>query len=197
VSTEKTENGTPIVGANLPSAKSSTSSRSRNRAKAATAASVQEVETENTSTSVQVQAEDASTSVQTTKADEEATAVRAAPLDPPPLRKAEDAPAEEPISTPEAIGVKIAEFGDGTIIDAATGQPPANPDAVFVKDPSTPRGSRYRSGMRLQKIIGTGRRRTSTLVLALNAELGEAEMLRMVALLKEQADDSDDVPAAG
>ncbi|MFD7334925.1 hypothetical protein ACFV98_02830 [Streptomyces violascens] len=84
--------------------------------------------------------------VPSTGADETPAAPDVAPLEPPRVDEAPEPPAPTPYVTPTEV-IPDAENLSDVILDDATGQPPADLDAVFV--PRTPYGSTLQCTVRL------------------------------------------------
>jgi hypothetical protein len=105
-----------------------------------------------------------------------------APLEP--WAEPEPLPEREPLTTAQQL--LPAQLGD-RIIDAATGEPPADPDAVFVQI-QPPHGNTFRSTARLIEHVGMGAYNTPTtrLLVPVGAELKRGQMERVVARLRAQ-----------
>ncbi|MFF4188097.1 hypothetical protein ACFYZ9_33375 [Streptomyces sp. NPDC001691] len=105
-----------------------------------------------------------------------------APLEPPAQREPE--PDAEPIRNPQQI---IPEGLDGSIVDDATGKPPAEIDTVF--EAVTPYGNALRCTVRLVEHVGLGTYRTPTtrLLVPAGAELDPVNAQRIVTRLRAQA----------
>ena len=105
-----------------------------------------------------------------------------APLEPPAPREPEPEP--EPVRNPQQI---LPEGLDGTIVDDATGQPPADIESVFT--PITPYGNALRCTLRLVEHVGLGTYRTPTtrLLVPAGADLDPANAQRILARLRAQA----------
>ncbi|MEU1311052.1 hypothetical protein ABZ419_19480 [Streptomyces cinnamoneus] len=80
------------------------------------------------------------------EADSAPAAPDVAPLEPPHVDEAPEPPAPSPYVTPTEVIPDEENLSD-VILDDATGQPPVNPDAVFV--PLTPFGSTLQCTVRL------------------------------------------------
>ncbi|WP_329317362.1 hypothetical protein OG723_44145 (plasmid) [Streptomyces sp. NBC_01278] len=104
-----------------------------------------------------------------------------APLDPP--AKPAPVPERDPLTTAQQL--LPAELGD-RIVDDATGEPPADPEGVFV--PVALHGSTLRCTVRLVEHVGLGPYRTPTtrLLVPVGAELKRDQATRVVARLREQ-----------
>ncbi|MEU7228927.1 hypothetical protein [Streptomyces chrestomyceticus] len=104
-----------------------------------------------------------------------------APLEPP--REPEPVPEPAPMTTAQQL--LPAKLGD-LIVDEATGQPPANPDGVFVA--VQPRGARFRSTVRLIEHVGMGAYNTpaTRLLVPAGGELSRYQADRVIARLRAQ-----------
>ncbi|MEU1355296.1 hypothetical protein ABZ410_15550 [Streptomyces cinnamoneus] len=90
--------------------------------------------------------EEAPAQAATPVADSAPAAPDAAPLEPPHVDEAPEPPAPSPYVTPTEVIPDEENLSD-VILDDATGQPPASPEAVFV--PLTPFGSTLQCTVRL------------------------------------------------
>lgn len=121
---------------------------------------------------------------------EAAQPIPAAPLEPPPPRPPVDDPSKAPerVTSSEAGALLAVHAREGTwIIDAATGEPPADPEAVFVAE--SPHGSAMRCTMRLLQVTGTGPRATRQLVQPLGGVMDRQRADQLVAVMRLQATD--------
>ncbi|MFI8265276.1 hypothetical protein [Streptomyces sp. NPDC085665] len=116
-------------------------------------------------------------------ADVETKTPSVAPLEPP--TRPEPAPERDPLTTAQQL--LPDELGD-RIVDDATGQPPEDPDAVFV--PVMPHGNTLRSTVRLVEHVGLGIYQSPTrrLLVPVGAELRRGQAARIIARLREQLD---------
>ncbi|AWI32697.1 hypothetical protein [Streptomyces tirandamycinicus] len=114
-------------------------------------------------------------------ADTETKVPDVAPLEPPTEPEPEPEPA--PITTPQQL--LPAQLAD-RIVDEATGELPADPDAVFV--PVQPHGSSYRCTVRLIEHVGMGAYNTpaSRLLVPVGAELQRHQAQRIIDRLRDQ-----------
>ncbi|MFC8537982.1 hypothetical protein ACFUJY_29280 [Streptomyces sp. NPDC057249] len=105
-----------------------------------------------------------------------------APLEPP----AEPEPAPEPDQLTTARQLLPAQI-TGLIVDAATGQAPPDPDAVFVQV-QPPHGNTFRCTARLIEHFGMGTYNTpaTRLLVPIGADLKRGQMERVVARLRSQ-----------
>ncbi|MER7759463.1 hypothetical protein [Streptomyces sp. NPDC097619] len=104
-----------------------------------------------------------------------------APLEPPPAP--EPLPEPDPLTTAQQL--LPAQLGD-RIVDDATGEPPPDPDTVFV--PVLPHGNTLRCSVRLIEHVGLGPYRSpiTRLLVPIGAELKRGQAARVVARLHEQ-----------
>lgn len=114
-------------------------------------------------------------------ADTETKIPDVAPLEPP--RTPEPVPEPVPLTTAQQL--LPAKMGD-RIVDDATGEPPTDPDGVFV--PVMPHGSSLRCTVRLVEHVGMGAYNTPTarLLVPAGAELRRDQVERVVARLRAQ-----------
>lgn len=105
-----------------------------------------------------------------------------APLEPP----AEPEPLPEPDPMTTAQQLLPAKIGDH-VVDEATGEAPADPDAVFVQV-QPPHGNTFRCTARLIEHVGMGAYNTpaTRLLVPVGAELKRGQMERVVARLHAQ-----------
>ncbi|WP_433860152.1 hypothetical protein [Streptomyces kronopolitis] len=120
-------------------------------------------------------------------ADTETKIPDVAPLAPP--RTPEPIPEPVPLTTAQQL--LPAKMGD-RIVDDATGEPPANPDGVFV--PVMPHGGSLRCTVRLVEHVGMGAYNTPTtrLLVPIGAELRRDQAERVIARLRAQLSASAD-----
>ncbi|MGA5411569.1 hypothetical protein ACPCSC_30480 [Streptomyces lavendulocolor] len=125
----------------------------------------------------------ADTEIKTPEA-EETKAPDVAPLEPP----AEPEPIPEPEFLTTAQQLLPATIGN--VVDEATGEPPADPDAVFV--PVPPYGTTFRCTARLIEHVGMGAYDTpaTRLLVPVGAQLKRQQMEKVVARLRAQLTES-------
>ncbi|MFF0754403.1 hypothetical protein [Streptomyces sp. NPDC004267] len=130
--------------------------------------------------STEDKAADADTETKTPEA-VETTAPDVAPLEPP----AEPEPLPEPPFLTTAQQLLPATIGD-RVVDEATGEPPADPDSVFV--PVPPHGTTFRCTARLIEHVGMGAYNTpaTRLLMPVGAQLTRQQMEKVVARLHAQ-----------
>ncbi|WP_030372334.1 hypothetical protein [Streptomyces rimosus] len=104
-----------------------------------------------------------------------------APLEPP----SEPEPVPEPAPMTTAQQLLPAKLGH-QIVDEATGQPPADPDGVFI--PVQPHGNRFRCTVRLIEHVGMGAYNTpaTRLLVPAGGELSRYQADRVIARLRSQ-----------
>jgi hypothetical protein len=107
-----------------------------------------------------------------------------APLEPP--------AGPEPIPEPEFLTTaqQLLPATIGDVVDEATGEPPADPDAVFV--PVPPYGTTFRCTARLIEHVGMGAYDTpaTRLLVPVGAQLKRQQMEKVVARLHAQRNES-------
>ncbi|MFG2141836.1 hypothetical protein [Streptomyces sp. NPDC048650] len=110
----------------------------------------------------------------------------AAPLEPPHVDEAPEPPAPSPYVTPTEVIPDDENLSD-VILDDATGQPPAEVDAVFV--PLTPFGSTLQCTVRLveRTFLGPHRNPVTRLLQPKGAVVSEAIAARIRERLSAQA----------
>lgn len=120
-------------------------------------------------------------------ADTETKIPDVAPLEPPHVPE----PIPEPVPLTTAQQLLPAKMGDH-IVDDATGEPPTDPDGVFV--PVQPHGNSLRCTVRLVEHVGMGAYNTPTarLLVPVGAELRRDQAERVVARLRAQLSASAD-----
>ncbi|MEW1700105.1 hypothetical protein ACIQCR_17105 [Streptomyces sp. NPDC093249] len=113
-------------------------------------------------------------------------APEAAPLEPPHVDEAPTAPASAPYATPTEVIPDDQHMAD-TIVDDATGRPPADPGTVFV--PVTPFGSTLQCTVRLveQTHLGPHRTPITRLLQPQGAMVSESIASRIRDRLEDQA----------
>ncbi|MFD9248387.1 hypothetical protein [Streptomyces bottropensis] len=104
-----------------------------------------------------------------------------------------EAPAEpEPIPEPEFLTTaqQLLPATIGEVVDEATGEPPADPDGVFV--PVPPYGTTFRCTVRLIEHVGMGAYDTpaTRLLVPVGAQLKRQQMEKVVTRLHAQRNES-------
>ncbi|MFI9052530.1 hypothetical protein [Streptomyces sp. NPDC053427] len=120
-------------------------------------------------------------------ADTETKIPDVAPLEPP--RTPEPIPERVPLTTAQQL--LPAKMGD-RIVDDATGEPPTDPEGVFI--PVMPHGGSQRCTVRLVEHVGMGAYNTPTarLLVPIGAELRRDQAERVLARLRAQLSTSSD-----